>query len=223
MPRLSAAAAAMLACLSATAAASAAEKPNLVLILLDDLGYGDIGPFGGKANRTPALDRMAAEGVKLTACGAAAANIDILPTFVGLAGGSVPADRKTDGKDIWPLLSGAAKESPHEALYFFHGTRLEAVRSGPWKLRLTGASSNEATLADRNQKRPPLAAPQLYNVAEDIGEKSDVAAANPEVVARLTALAEKMDADLGITKAGPGVREPGRSSSPKPLLMNAAK
>src|SRR5258705_12527465 len=44
----------------------AAERPNFVLILIDDLGYADIGPFGSKLNRTPNLDRMAKEGRKLT-------------------------------------------------------------------------------------------------------------------------------------------------------------
>ena len=34
-------------------------KPNFVVILIDDMGYGDIGPFGSKLNRTPNLDRMA--------------------------------------------------------------------------------------------------------------------------------------------------------------------
>lgn len=42
------------------------EKPNFILINIDDLGYADIGPFGSKINRTPNLDRMAAEGRKLT-------------------------------------------------------------------------------------------------------------------------------------------------------------
>jgi arylsulfatase A-like enzyme len=46
--------------------ASAAEPPNFVVINIDDLGYADIGPFGSKLNRTPHLDRMAAEGCKLT-------------------------------------------------------------------------------------------------------------------------------------------------------------
>jgi arylsulfatase A-like enzyme len=41
-------------------------KPNIVFILCDDLGYGDIGPFGQKIIRTPTLDKMAAEGMKLT-------------------------------------------------------------------------------------------------------------------------------------------------------------
>ncbi|NNE90257.1 MAG: arylsulfatase [Verrucomicrobiales bacterium] len=43
-----------------------AEKPNLIFILADDLGYGDLGCFGQNKIQTPELDRMAAEGMKLT-------------------------------------------------------------------------------------------------------------------------------------------------------------
>lgn len=46
--------------------ASAADKPNIVIINIDDLGYADIGPFGSTKNRTPHLDRMATEGKRLT-------------------------------------------------------------------------------------------------------------------------------------------------------------
>ncbi len=45
---------------------TAADKPNLIVINIVDMGYADIGPFGSKLNRTPNLDRMAAEGRKLT-------------------------------------------------------------------------------------------------------------------------------------------------------------
>src|SRR5438093_13689287 len=50
------------------ASVQAAEpaKPNLVIIFIDDLGYADIGPFGATKQKTPNLDRMAAEGMKLT-------------------------------------------------------------------------------------------------------------------------------------------------------------
>jgi arylsulfatase A len=41
-------------------------KPNIVLIFIDDLGYGDIGPFGATKQKTPNLDRLAAEGMKFT-------------------------------------------------------------------------------------------------------------------------------------------------------------
>ena len=57
--------------LSTMTTAPAAEsprpaKPNIIIITIDDLGYADIGPFGSNKNRTPALDRMAKEGCKLT-------------------------------------------------------------------------------------------------------------------------------------------------------------
>jgi arylsulfatase A len=42
------------------------KRPNIILIFADDLGYGDVGPFGSTKNRTPHLDEMAKEGMKLT-------------------------------------------------------------------------------------------------------------------------------------------------------------
>lgn len=42
------------------------HKPNFIIIYCDDLGYGDIGPYGNKVHKTPNLDRMAAEGVVFT-------------------------------------------------------------------------------------------------------------------------------------------------------------
>ena len=51
--------------LSATTA-RAAEKPNLIYIMADDLGYGDLGCYGQKRIKTPSLDRMATEGIRFT-------------------------------------------------------------------------------------------------------------------------------------------------------------
>ncbi|MEM8669586.1 MAG: arylsulfatase [Planctomycetota bacterium] len=45
---------------------AAAERPNLIFILADDLGYGDLGCYGQKVIQTPRLDRMAAEGMKFS-------------------------------------------------------------------------------------------------------------------------------------------------------------
>ena len=60
----------LLACLVALAAVDAAAqpapKPNIIFILADDLGYGDLGGYGQKIIQTPHLDRMAAEGMRFT-------------------------------------------------------------------------------------------------------------------------------------------------------------
>lgn len=72
-------------------------KPNFVVIFIDDMGYGDIGPFGSTINRTPHLDRMAKEGMRLTSfyvaapvCtpSRAALMTGCYPKRVGLATGS---------------------------------------------------------------------------------------------------------------------------------------
>ena len=61
-----------LACLSLLVAPSLAltaadpPRPNVVLVFIDDMGYGDIAPFGNKQWKTPHLDKLAAEGMKFT-------------------------------------------------------------------------------------------------------------------------------------------------------------
>ncbi len=64
--------------------------------------------------------------------------------------------------------------------------------------------------------------PRLYNLDGDIGERTDVAARHPEVVARLLKFVEHMGADLGAAGAGPGVRTPDRVEEPQPLLKRVS-
>ena len=148
-----------------------------------------------------------------------AGEIDLLPTYVKLAGGAIPEDRKIDGGDMTPLLLGQTTESPREAQYYFYSRWLQAVRSGPWKLAVNVQKVAHAIPLHL----PPGATgfvPTLYNLDSDIAETKDVAADHPDVVKRLRALADKMDADLGASRDGPGVRSPGRVESPTPLLMH---
>jgi arylsulfatase A-like enzyme len=190
--------------------------------LTQEKNGGIAGPLhGGKGTtweggmREPTIAWWPGQIPAHSACDASMSEMDVLPTLVKLAGGKVPTDHKIDGIDIWPLLSGQTKTSPHEALFYFNGRKLEAVRSGPWKLAIVPQSTGLRMGAAEPVKHT---GPRLYNLDTDIGELTDMAAQHPEIVARLQKLVQQMDADLGVTGEGPGVRPPDRVAHPQPLL-----
>ena len=75
--------------------------PNILIVLADDLGYGDLGCYGNKIVKTPKLDRFAREGMRFTDCYAAAANCS--PSRTGLMTGRTPT---RVGVHNWiPMLS----------------------------------------------------------------------------------------------------------------------
>lgn len=65
MTRLVSASLASVAMIPGTAIAQPTEKPNIVFIMADDMGYADLSAYGAQGYRTTALDRLAAEGVKM--------------------------------------------------------------------------------------------------------------------------------------------------------------
>ena len=147
-----------------------------------------------------------------TETGAITGMFDILPTFAALAGGKVPTDRKIDGVNIWPQLAGAADASPaHETFYYYRGLRLEAVRHGDWKLQIAPPNNPGAGNAQTFKAK-------LYNLRADVGEATDVAATNPEVVTELQSLVAAMAGDLGLDGRAPGSRALGKVASAKPIL-----
>lgn len=145
------------------------------------------------------------------------ANFDLLPTFVHLAGGTVPSDHPIDGRDISSLILGRSHNSPHETHYYFVANTLEAVRSGPWKLAIE--PQNECMVGVPAPRRRESFTPALYNLLDDIGERTNVADSHPEIVKRLQELVAKEDADLGTNELGPGVRPPGRVDKPVGLWL----
>ncbi|MFO7975404.1 MAG: sulfatase [Candidatus Hydrogenedentota bacterium] len=177
------------------------------------LGYrsGSAGPLRGQKNTTweggmrePCIMRWPGKIPAGSVCKEVATTMDILPTVAMLAGAQPPSDRIIDGKNIWPLMKGApGATSPHEAFYYYRDDRLQAVRSGPWKLHVYRPEWKNA------KDHPPL----LYNLREDVGETQDVAEKHPDVVARLMTLVKKAREDMGdaVTGAtGENVRPVGR-------------
>ncbi|MGD7652242.1 MAG: sulfatase family protein [Verrucomicrobiales bacterium] len=110
--------------------------------------------------------------------------MDLLPTFTGLAGAAVPTDRVLDGMDVWPVL-GEGGSSPHEAVFYYQGNTLQAVRSGKWKLRLG----------------------VLYDLDEDAGEGTDVSGEHPDIVARLEGYMDEFAAELAANSRPVGAVE----------------
>jgi arylsulfatase A-like enzyme len=138
-----------------------------------------------------------------------AMTIDLLPSIARVNGAKAPAG-KIDGKDITPLLFGKeGAKSPHEAYFFYWNNELHGVRSGPWKLyfphtyRTLGIDVLNpfgARPGDDGKPRVYKIATtglELYNLDDDLSERTDVAARNPEVVRRLQGLADRMRDDLG--------------------------
>jgi arylsulfatase len=119
--------------------------------------------------------------------------LDILPTFAAMAGASLPQDRVLDGVDQTALVTGASEESARETFFYYPRDRLEAVRSGPWKLLLPRGKPRWRWAPDQ----APIDAPRLYNLRTDPGETRDLATAHPAVLRRLLALADRVRADLG--------------------------
>lgn len=100
MPALGAGAAAWVAALLQTAPAASARAPNIVLILADDLGYGDIGCQGATKVKTPNIDRLAREGRRFT--DAHAASAVCTPSRYALLTGEYPFRRNLWGPAMNP-------------------------------------------------------------------------------------------------------------------------
>jgi len=92
--------------------------------------------------------------------------LDILPTALAAAGGTMPTDRHRDGVDLVPYLNGTPGSRPHEALFWRNGPNW-AVRKGDWKLFAAGDHY------------------WLYDLAGDIGEKANMAQQRPELVEQI--------------------------------------
>lgn len=110
--------------------------------------------------------------------------LDLLPTFISLAGGEIPTDRILDGYDLTPRLLGTGP-SPRKEMFYYFGAKLHAVRHGPFKLHST---IHESMVTQQPLKRDP---PLLYHLDRDPAERFDIAMDHPNIVSSLSALAKK--------------------------------
>lgn len=156
--------------------------------------------------------------------------MDLLPTLVSLAGGTVPTDRVIDGRDIWPVIAGGdGAKSPHEAIYYLRGRGVNGVRIGDWKF-LTAPAKDvlpeiEIELTPEQQKLPrrqrnalikerTKAAQRssgdvemLFNLREDPGESANLIDQHPAVATRLKNHLKAFEAEFRKTLRPAGVAE----------------
>lgn len=205
------------------------SETTLVLFSSDNgpwLSYGEhAGSAGGLREgkgtawdggvRVPFIARWPGHIAARSICREPAMTIDLFPTLARMIGAELPK-HAIDGLDIGPLLFGGETEkSPHDALFFYWGEGLEAVRSGDWKLHfphkyrsLDGKPGGKDGRPSRYmEKSTPLA---LFQLRDDPAESTNVSAAHPDVVGRLTALAERARDELGdsLTKRQGNDRRP---------------
>ena len=97
--------------------------------------------------------------------------LDLLPTSIHAAGGTVAPEEELDGTNLLPYLKGEQVGDPHDILYW-RFWRVSAVRQGPWKLIQVA----ENPLKEDRDLLLPL---MLFNLEKDPGETTNIAEENP--------------------------------------------
>jgi len=183
------------------------------------------------AMRVPAIVRWPGRVRAGGECAELVTMMDWLPTFSKLVAADLPSNRRIegrptesrpieslriDGHDIGGLLWGDGGRSPYDAFFYYQMTQLQAVRAGRWKyyLPLAGKPTGRSDMSTR---------PALFDVVADPGETKNVVADHADVVASLTAHAERARRELGDLGApGSEIRPAGRVENPTPRVITPA-
>lgn len=165
-------------------------EENTLLFFINDNGGAtnngsDNGPLRGMKGskweggiRVPFMVKWPAQLAAGRTCDQPVISLDIFPTCVAAAGGSLARHPDLDGVNLLPLLQGSEQKPPHEFLFWRRGVAA-AVRHGQWKLI-------------RSETNPTL----LFNLEQDLGETHDLADRHPEIVKRLTDALSKWEQQL---------------------------
>jgi arylsulfatase A-like enzyme len=170
---------------------------------LEKMGHFPSGPLRGyKADawegghRVPFIVRWPGVVKKGTVCSQLVYQADFLRTFADVFGVKLPDTAGEDSFSLMPLLKGEDKPIRENAVSASIGGT-PAVRSGSWKYIPAPGSGGWGKGGDQSQ---PV---QLYNLADDLGETKNLAAAMPGKVAEMNALLEKLITDGRSTPGAP--------------------
>jgi len=182
---------------------------NTLVIVTSDNGAdwpaGDIQKWGHRANyiyrgqksdaheaghRVPFIARWPGKIKPGTTSDQLACLTDMLATTAAIVGEKLPENAGEDSFNLLPALLGADEGKPIRPGIVHHsGSGLFAIRSGPWKL-ITGLGTGGFTSPARVEPKEGGPKGQLYNLADDIGEKKNLWGEKPEIVDRLAKLLE---------------------------------
>ncbi|HEX8548466.1 MAG TPA: sulfatase-like hydrolase/transferase [Cytophagaceae bacterium] len=118
--------------------------------------------------RTPLFIQWAGKIKPGTVYDSPVSSLDLFPTFASASGTTLPTDRKYDGVDLLPYLSGLNKSNPHDILYWRNGF-VKSIRKKDFKLMI---NENDKTVI-------------LYDLKNDPYEKNDLASSQPAKVEEL--------------------------------------
>ncbi len=181
------------------------DKNTLVVLLSDNgpwviqrLNSGSNGELrDGKASafeggfRTPCIfwGYGVEQGAIQTSIGS---TLDLLPTFCELASVDLPDDPALEGESLVGVIRGEKEGTDRKVYYYYRGGEIHAIREGNYKLHVKCKQMKYFAL-DIIPETEMNQIPWLYNVAEDPGEKFNIADKNPEIVARLQRLIKERE------------------------------
>ncbi|HEX8200005.1 MAG TPA: arylsulfatase, partial [Isosphaeraceae bacterium] len=172
-------------------------SPAADFATLAEHGHHPNGPFrGAKADiyegghRIPLLARWPGRIRAGSTCADTICLTDLMATCAAILGVELPADAGEDSVNLLPDLLGTAEGPVREATVHHSIDGSFAIRQGRWKLALCPDSGGWSTPRPGRPEARGLPPVQLFDLDRDIGERHNVQAEHPEVVARLTRLLE---------------------------------
>ncbi len=170
---------------------SAPQNPNIIFIMADDMGYGDVGCYNPQSKiPTPHMDRLAHEGMRFTDAHSTYDELvcltDCMATWAGNCQYKLPDDAAEDSFDLCPALRGERIGKPLRPVLVHHsGNGVFSLRQSEWKciFETTGSGGWPPPVGAGPVPGTPG---QLYNLFDDPGEQHNLWDVRPRVVAELT-------------------------------------
>jgi len=164
-------------------------REKTLIVFCSDNGPAPGGSSGGLrgrkgqvfegGHRVPGIFNWPGQIKKGLVCSVPILTMDLLPTFVEMAGGMIAPTRKLDGVNVMRALQG--EDLKRKPLFWKHGSR-SAVREGSWKMILDSSGKSEKVL--------------LFDLASDLGEKKNLSEELPEKVVRLRQLLTEWEKEV---------------------------